>query len=181
MKLTAELYKNLINISYSVLIASIIIISITTQVSKQGEMANSNTNQNSISALIGGYSGILASMLFILVINMINTEIFTFNMFISYVPIFLILIVASLMITYLTIYFEQLSRGEVADYYNTFSILSVVFLVLQITTLMSSFYKNNSLTELSITVFNLLILLGVINITFVFLIGIILKFYSVQG
>lgn len=181
MKLSTELYVNLLNLAYAVLVASIIIVLITTQVSKVGGDTSSATNQNSISALIGGYSGVLASILFIFIITMINTEMISLNMIINYVPLFFILVISSLMITYLTIYFDKLSQGEVADYYNTFSFLSVIFLILQITTVMSSLYKNNNLNNLSITMFNLLILLGIINISFVFIIGIILKFYSTQG
>ena len=54
-----EQYKKVINIPLSIIIGSFIIIIITTGM----------TDQNGLKALIGGYSGLLMGMLFILILN----------------------------------------------------------------------------------------------------------------
>ena len=54
-----EEYKKVINVPLSVIIGSFIIIIITTGM----------TDQNGLKALIGGYSGLLFGLLFILILN----------------------------------------------------------------------------------------------------------------
>jgi F0F1-type ATP synthase assembly protein I len=54
-----EEYKKVINIPLAVIIASFIIIIITTGM----------TNKNGVSSLIGGYTGLLLGILFVIILN----------------------------------------------------------------------------------------------------------------
>jgi hypothetical protein len=85
---------------------------------------------------------------------------------------------------YLYTYFDKIAKGQVSGYYITFSVLSVIFLITQLSILFSAiFSKSNGFNEklLSERTFSLLTLLGVINYIMVITIGIVLKFYSTQG
>lgn len=165
---TPEEYKKLINIPIAVIIASFIIIIVTT----------SMTDKNAIGALIGGYSGLLLGMLFLLVLNWPPKK------WLDISPFIVVLAIVSLIIYYLSTYSEKIVQGHVSSYYISFSILSTIFLSLQIITIVTSLLNNS--TQIQTTLFSsktfaLLGLIGVINMLIVLTIGIILNFYSTQG
>lgn len=166
---TQEEYKKLINIPISVIIASFIIIIVTT----------SMTDKNALNALIGGYSGLLIGMLFLLILN------WPPNKWLDISPFIIVLSIVSLFIYYLTTYSEKIVQGHVSTYYISFSTLSTIFLALQVITIISSLVSNSTQqiqqTLFSPKIFALLGLIGVINILMVLTIGIILNFYSTQG
>lgn len=161
-------YKKVINIPMSVIIGSAIIIIITTGM----------TDPNAVKGLIGGYIGLLIGLLFIIIINYPTPN------WLDMIPFIVVLGIISLLIFYLSKYFHKISTGEVSSYYQTFSVLSAIFLGAQLIMLMSSTIDNSRETTgklLSDKTFALLGLLGVINFLIVITIGIVLNFYSTQG
>lgn len=166
-------YKKVINVPLSIIIASIIIIIVTTNM----------TDTNGLSALIGGYSGLLLGLLFVILLN----QIFANTSYLDMIPMIVLMMIISLMIFYLAKYFDRISKGEVSNYYSSFSLLSTVFLMTQIIIIFNSMYSritnNNQMSNklFSDTTYSLLGLFGVINMLIVLTIGIILHFYSTQG
>ncbi len=160
--------KKVLNVPYAIIIASFIIIIITTNI----------TDQNGLSALIGGYSGLLFGMLFIIILNMTYIKVPLLQMF----PLIIILCILSLLIYYLSRYFENISKGEVSDYYFSFSLLSTIFLITQTVIIFNALYNNsNELKLFSDTTLSILGLFGVLNFIIVVTMGIVLHFYSTQG
>jgi hypothetical protein len=162
-------FKKLINIPFAVIIASSIIIIITTNM----------TNKNGLIALLGGYSGLLLGLLFIIILNLIFIKTSYLNM----VPIITVMIIVGLLLYYLNIYFDRILKSEVSSYYFSFSLLSLILLAVQIITIFNAIYSNTyeENTQLfSNTTFALLVLCNVINIMVVLTIGIVLHFYSTQ-
>lgn len=163
-----EEYKKVINVPLSVIIGSFIIIIITTGM----------TDQNGLKALIGGYSGLLFGLLFILILN------YPPQNWLDMVPFIVVMVIISLLIFYLSTYFDKISSDKVSSYYNSFSTLSTIFLATQIIILMSSIFNKSddpSHKLLSDRTFALLSLFGVINFLIVITLGIVLHFYSTQG
>lgn len=161
-----EEYKNIVNIPYAVIMASGIIILITTGVA----------DENSLKGLIGGYMGLGLGMLVLLILNTPPAN------WLDLFPFIMILGIIGLMTTYLYIYFDKISKGEVSGYYNSFSVLSSIFLAAQTVMLFSSLNSNEINGRLlSDRAFSLLALFGVINYLIVITIGVVLKFYSTQG
>ena len=161
-----EEYKNVVNIPYAVILASGIIILITTGVA----------NENSLKGLIGGYMGLGLGMLVLLILNIPP------NNWLDIFPFIMILGIIGLITSYLYIYFDRIAKGEVSGYYNSFSVLSSIFLAAQTIMLFSALNSNEFNGKLlSDRTFSLLALFGVINYLIVITIGIILKFYSTQG
>ena len=161
------LFKKSINVIFAIIIASCIIILITSNM----------TDKNGLSALIGGYSGLLLGMLFIILLNFLFKRYSYFDMF----PLLMIIIIIGLLVSYLGVYFDKISSGEVSSYYVSFSLLSTLFLFTQIIMIFSAIYKSQNKNLFSYTSFSLLGLLSVINIIIVITIGIVLHFYSTQG
>lgn len=158
-----------INVPLVVIIASFTIIVITTGIK----------DSNALKALIGGYSGLLLGILFISILNYPPTR------WIDIFPIFGLITIISFLIYYLTMYFNQISTGEISGYYYSFSQLSTIFLAAQLLLIMSSMFSKNegftSKIRLSDKTLATINLLGVINFLLVCIIGIILHFYSTQG
>jgi hypothetical protein len=163
-------FEKVMNVPFAVIIASFIIIMITTNM----------TDNNGLSALLGGYIGLLIGMLFVMIINLVFTKTTYLDMF----PIGMIVIIVGLLIFYLRKYFDRISKGEVSGYYSSFSLLSTIFLFTQVILILISMYgkTQEQTTKLfSDTTFSLLGLFSVINLLIVLTIGIILHFYSTQG
>jgi hypothetical protein len=161
-------YSKIINVPITVIIASFIIIILTTGI----------TDTNGLSALIGGYMGLLIGVLFVVILNMPPTS------WLDLFPFVVIMIIISIIIYYLFTYFEQISSGEVSDYYKTFSTISTIFLAIQLGIIYSAMLNNLKETTgkmLSNTTFVSLNLIGVLNFLVVATIGIVLRFYSTQG
>ena len=144
------LFKKSINVIFAIIIASCIIILITSNM----------TDKNGLSALIGGYSGLLLGMLFIILLNFLFKRYSYFDMF----PLLMIIIIIGLLVSYLGVYFDKISSGEVSSYYVSFSLLSTLFLFTQIIMIFSAIYKSQNKNLFSYTSFSLLGLLSVINI-----------------
>ena len=162
-----EEFKKVIYIPFGIIIVSIIIILITTNI----------TNTNGLSALLGGYSGLMLGILFVTILSWIYTKRIYFELF----PI---LIISGFLIFYLTKYFDKISKGEVSSYYSSFSVLSAIFLFTQVSIIFSSIFdalKNSNEKLFSKNTSTLLGLFGVINFLIVSTVGIILQFYSTDG
>ena len=163
-----EEYNKVINIPLAVIIASFIIIIITTGI----------TNTNGLSALIGGYIGLLLGMFFIIILNI------PINNVLDLFPFCSIIVIVSLIIYYLYTYFDNISSGQISSYYGSFSVVSTIFLATQIIILFSAFLNASgdlSTKILSDRTFALLSLFAVINLLVVITLGIVLHFYSTQG
>ena len=165
-----EEFEKVMYIPFAVIVASCIIIIITTNA----------TDYNGLSALLGGYSGLMLGILFVMILNLVFTKITYLEMF----PVLMVLIISGLLIFYLSKYFDKISKGEVSSYYSSFSLLSTIFLFTQLIIIFNSIfnmskYQNEKL--FSNKTFALLRLFGVINLLIVITIGIILQFYSTQG
>ncbi len=165
-------FKKVMNIPFAIVIASFIIIIITTNM----------TDTNGLSALLGGYSGLMLGILFVIILNLVFQKSIYLDMF----PLLIILGIVGLLIFYLSKYFDNISKGEVSEYYSSFSILSTIFLITQVIIIFTAmFNKTQEQSQdnrlFSDTTFSLLGLFGTINMLIVVTMGIILKFYSTQG
>lgn len=168
MMFNEEDYKKVINVPYAVILASILTIIITIGM----------TDENALRGLLGGYLGLGLGILFIIILN--SPPVNWLDLF----PSFILLGIIGLTVFYIYTYFDKIARGEVSGYYMSFSVLSVIFMVTQLSILFSAiFSKSGNPNEklLSDKTFSLLTLLGVINYLFVITLGIVLKFYSTQG
>ena len=162
-----EEFKKVMYVPFVVIIVSIIIIIITANV----------TNTNGLSALLGGYSGLMLGILFVTILSWVYTKTI-------YLEMFPLLIISGFLIFYLSKYFDKISKGEVSSYYSSFSVLSTIFLFTQVTIIFSSMFdalKNSNEKLFSKNTSTLLGLFGVINFLIVSTIGIILQFYSTDG
>jgi hypothetical protein len=162
--------KKLINVPFAVIITSIIIIVITIN----------KTDSNGLSALLGGYSGLLFGLLFVVIINLIFLKARYFDM----IPIIMVMIVVCLLLYFLSIYFDRIISGNVSSYYLSFSYASLLFLIVQLWMIFKVIYKNNEQMNsklFSTSEFAWLQLFNIINMVFVIIIGIVLYFYSTQG
>lgn len=167
---SSEEFQKIINIPLAVIFASLIIIIVTTNM----------TDTNGLSALLGGYSGLFLGMFFVIIINIL----FTNSPYLDMFPIIMILVICGLLIFYLSVYFDRISKGEVSGYYISFSILSTVFLFTQVSIIFSAMYNKSMVENVKMfddTMFSVLGLFSVINIIIVLTIGVILHFYSTQG
>jgi hypothetical protein len=174
MKIEKDLYTILMNMSYAIIIAGFIIILITT----------GTTNQNGLSALIGGYSAVLVSLVFFGTINWIYMNNDAMYPIFKLLAIFLnICGIIILLIVYLSIYFEKIISEHVSNYYYSFSNLSTIFLSVQIAMLFSIFFnkKEGDMGRTLDKTLSIILLLGLVNVIIVTTIGIVLKYYSTQG
>lgn len=163
-----------ISVPFAVIIASCIIIVMTSGL----------TDKNGLSALIGGYYGLLLGILFVVIIK--NYPLYPIIKILDLVPFIIIMMIILILIYYLTTYFDKISTGDVSGYYNSFSGLSTLFLATQLLILFSELFRNSTVLsspekKISSKMFALLVLLGTINFLVVITIGIVLKFYSTQG
>ena len=166
MMFNKEEYKNVVNIPYAVILASCVLILITTGVS----------DENAVKGLIGGYLGLALGVLFLIILNMPPTN------WLDLFPFIMILGSIGLMVYYLYAYFDRISRGEVAGYYNSFSVLSTIFFAAQFIILFNALKDSETNGKLlTDKTFSILALFGVINYLIIITIGIVLHFYSTQG
>jgi hypothetical protein len=164
-------FKTVMNVPFAVIIASFIIIIVTTNM----------TDTNGLSALLGGYFGLMIGMLFVLILNIVFTNTTYLDMF----PVVFLLAIIGLIVYYLFTYFDRISKGEVSGYYKSFSILSTIFLITQTIMIFSAIFnklQNPNINNLfNDTTFAILSLFSVINMLIVLTMGIVLHFYSTQG
>lgn len=168
MLFNKEQNAKVVNVPLAVIVASAIIILVTTGVK----------DENALKSLIGGYMGLGLGILFLIILNMPP------NNWIDLFPFAILLGIITLMVFYLFTYFDRIAKGEVSGYYTSFSVLSTIFLGVQFIMLASAmFRKSGEINEklMSDKTFSLFALFGVINYLIVLTIGIILNFYSTQG
>jgi len=164
-----DLLNKLNYLNYSLIVAGIIIIFITSY----------TNNSNGLIALISGYSTILVAILFLCGLNIMNLMNINKNMsyyqllYNSFPFLFIMGLIIFLICNY-TIYFDKIVNSKVSDYYFIFSFLSTIFIIIQISILINSF-KNNPIIKNNI--FHLLNFIGSINIMIITTIFIILKYY----
>jgi len=160
------LYENLIQIPTSVIYTCFIIILLTTGVS----------DENSVFALISGYSGILIGIIFIIVLNMPITK------YLYIFPFIFIMILVSLELALLIKYWNRISNGQVSSYYKSFSNMFVFFLAIQMSTLMYHL-SNKKMDKMDISYKTICLLhtFSVINFFIIIIIGIVLRYYYTQG
>ena len=163
-----EEYKKVMNVPFSVSIACILIILITTF---------TTNSENALKGLVGGYLGLGLGVLFIILINLNTPTYHLTDLF----PCVMLLGIIGLMSFYLFTYFDQIAKGEVSEYYMSFLVLTAIFLAIQLSIIFSSLFKDTNEKLLSDRTFSLLGLLAVINYIMVITLGIVLKFYSTQG
>jgi len=162
--------KKILIIPLSVIIASSIIIMFTTNMS----------DKNSLNALLSGYIGLLLGLSFTMMLISIYMKI----PYLQMIPIIIVISIVFTMIIYLSVYFNIILSGNLSSYYSNFSILSLIFLGIQISFIFKNIYSKIVKPESKLfpnNVLSLSILFGVINFLFILMIGIILNFYSTQG
>jgi hypothetical protein len=164
-------YTTLANAIISIMVASCVIILIT----------NGNNSSNGLSALIGGYCGIMFSLIMIIVINMPLKNSSHFSSIMSCAVAVSIIFVT---VIYLYKYFDRIINGEVAPYYNTFYNCSLVLLSIQVGYIMYIFYNTKQLGFLNLTPSSraFMVFVAILNYMFVITNGaIVLRLYSTQG
>jgi hypothetical protein len=169
---SASDFQKIINIPLVVIIASFLIIIITTNM----------LDKNGLSALIGGYFGLLVGLLFVIILHVMFTGVRIFD----FVPIAAIMGIIILIIFYLIKFFDKIARGHVASSYSTFSFLSVIFMFFQIIVIIQSVMSQKNLNASYVRLFSdktisILMLFGLINLLIAITIGVILQFYTTQG
>lgn len=173
-----KLYASLLNISYALTIAAIIIIIITTGI----------PGESSLIALISGYSALLIGIFFLLFLTY-NTilpfgaqKLKTIGGIMSVVkpffPSILIIFVLSLLLAFLSIYFHRIATGKVPEYYYSFSTMSTILLLVQLGVWFHAIYQNAGKMTINNRTFSILTLIGTVNALTVITLGIVLKYYS---
>ena len=170
------------NVVYAVMVAAFILIFITIGM----------TSENAVSALIGGYSGLLAALAFVVVLNWFYTQNASLaSRFWNSLPFLLTMAALCLMVVYLSLYFGEITAGHVAASYQSLSIAVTVFLAAQIAMLFrSSVWSQSQPGEGSVgaprkiitnQTASLVNLLGTICMFLVVSLGVTLKYYTTQG
>lgn len=180
------LYVQMTNVVYAVMVAAFILIFITIGM----------TSENAVSALIGGYSGLLAALAFVVVLNWFYTQNASLaSRFWNSLPFLLTMAALCLMVVYLSLYFGEITAGHVAASYQSLSIAVTVFLAAQIALLFRSSVWSQSqlpggeggggggaprkiITNQTASLVNLL---GTICMFLVVSLGVTLKYYTTQG
>lgn len=172
MKIEKDLYNNLINISYSIIIAGFIIIFMTT----------GSTNINAVTALISGYSAILVAFLFFGILTWINMNSFSMILTGVFIAICSIILMS---IIFLSKYFDRIVTNKVSEYYYSFSNLSTLFLAVQLGMIFFTFFNKkegeNLVNSTTSRTFSFILLLSLINIIIITILGIVLNYYYTQG
>jgi hypothetical protein len=166
-----ESFRKVMNVPFSVIIASFITIVVTSNV----------IDKNALSGLIGGYYGLLLGLIFIIMLILFYTPL---TPYLHLIPIFLTLCIISLLIYYLSVYFDKIASGEVSSYFNSFMTLSTIFLATQLYMITKSVYNKTrdiNAKLFSNTNYSLLVLFNLINSLIIITIGIVLRYYSTQG
>ena len=175
------LYVQMTNVVYAVMVAAFIVIFITIGM----------TSENAVSALIGGYSGLLAALAFVVILNWFYTQQASLmSRFWSSLPFLLTMAALCLMVVYLSLYFGEITAGHVAASYKSLSIAVTVFLAAQVAMLFrSSVWTQTQLGGeggaprkiITGPTASLVNLLGTICMFLVLSLGITLKYYTTQG
>jgi hypothetical protein len=166
-----ESFRKVMNVPFSVIVASFITIIVTSNM----------IDKNALAGLIGGYSGLVLGLFFIILLIIFYVPVIPY---LDLIPIFLTLCIVSLLIYYLSVYFDKIATGEVSSYYNSFMTLSTIFLASQLYIINNSVYnktRDMNMKLFSNTNYSLLVLFNLINSLIIITIGIVLRYYSTQG
>ena len=168
--ISPTLYQNLVYFFVAIASAAIIIIFIT----------HSAKNENSLYALIGGYSGLMLCLVGIIIINLNTTNFKNSSSLLSCVSL---MVIIAVLIAIISTYFEKIATGQVSDYYNTISFATGILVVVQVYYIMSALYasSNGGYFSLSMTQRSFLVVVSVITYTALIALFITLKLYSTQG
>lgn len=164
---------NLLHVPLALLVASTVIILVTTTM----------TDPNGLSALIGGYSGVVVGLL----LTMVVITTFSPNTkYIELLPLFALMCVIGLMLYFLSSHFKEIAEGHVSPSYVSFSMLSTLFMGFQMGIILKSMYdhyRNESLNGVLFTqvTFALLGMFSVMHAMVVLTVGVILQYYGTQG
>ena len=165
--------KQLMYIPFALIITSIILIGITIK----------TTNQNALSALLGGYSGLFIGLLFVMILKLL----FLNAKYIDMIPIIMFMILIGLLIYLISTYFDRIISGNVSSYYLTYSYISYALLILQLGVIFIDIFKTNlfsgdKVAKLSTSTSSMMFwLFYILNFAAVIIINVVLYFYSTQG
>ena len=160
-------------IPVTIIIASTIIILLTIN----------STGENGVISLISGYSGLLAGIVFFLVITFVSLESIKMSFIIDIFPFILMLITIIVTIIFTNNSWQNISDGHVPSEYYTYSYISLFLIIVQLWFLVSAI-RNIGQTPLQIIgqpTYSMLCLLWTLNIIVVIIISILLKFYKTNG
>ena len=137
-----------------------------------------------VTLLMSGYGSILAGLLVLLawVFRFIENTSMQ-NKITTMLPFLFIIGFVSIMIVYLSVYFKNISQGNVSHYYHSFSKTFTTFLLVQIGFLISVFSSKTFETTQTLGSSNtsLLMLMSSVNFILAITLGIILTFYRTDG
>lgn len=164
------LYKSLTTISYSLTIASVLIILFTSGSSGSAE----------VTALQYSYIILSCSMMFMFWLLWSKTEDANIKgKIISLFPFIMIMITSVAIAVLLFIYFDNIIKG-VSSYYglflNTSTMITIVQIIMMYNAMNSSYFLTNN--TINPKTFSLLMLIGTINLITVITLGVVLKYYA---
>jgi hypothetical protein len=157
-----------------------------------------NSNVDTASASIIGYSLVIISVLSLLIVQIAlakdsfdETVVpFLSKIFLSSIPAILMLIIAGWMLFLHFKYYDRINDSKLTDEYYTASLISSVLQILQLALLFKYFSgstknvggDNNSINgALESNITSLTYLLSITNIMFIGIINIILEFFATDG
>jgi hypothetical protein len=160
-------------IPVTIIIASIIIIFLTI----------GTTGENGVISLISGYSGLLAGIVFFLVITFVSLGTMKLSYIFDLFPFILMLITIIVTLVFVNGYWESIAAGHVPQEYYMYSYISAFFIAAQLWFLVSAIRNvgQNPLQLIGQPVYSLLCLLWTLNIIVVIIISILLKYYGTNG
>jgi uncharacterized membrane protein len=170
-----QLMIDLKNMAYAMAISGLIVIIIIT--------LSGIYSYNNLIALITSYGIIVSSLIFMfgLIYNNLLLEDQTiFYKLTSLFPFIILITIILIILSYLFTYLNEFSSNNISNNYNTFSLLSTIFLASQIILLYNNITIDYS-KYISNKIFSILTLLGTINFIIVITMGVILKFYMTDG
>ncbi len=164
------LYKSLTTISYSLTVASILIILFT----------SGSSGRSELNALQYSYIILSCSMMFMFWLLWSKTEDASITgRLISLFPFIMIMITSVSIAVLLFIYFDNIIKG-VSSYYGLFLNTSTMITIVQIIMIYNAMNSSYFLTNNSINpkTFSLMMLIGTINLITVITLGVVLKYYA---
>ena len=164
------IYKTLSTISYSLTIASILIILFTSGLSGSAELT----------ALHYSYLILSCAMMFLFWLLWSKTENASIkSKLITLFPFIMIMITSVAIALLLFIYFDRIIKG-VSSYYSLFLNTSTMITIVQIIMMYNAINGSYFLTHNSINpkTFSLMMLIGTINFITVITLGVVLKYYA---
>lgn len=160
-------------IPITIIIASIIVILFTINA----------TSENGVISLISGYSGLLAGIVFFLVITFVSLGSIKLTYIIDLFPFVLMLIIIAVSLVFINNNSQSIAAGHVPTEYYTYSYISIFFIIVQLWFLVNAIrnVNQNPLQIIGQPTYSMLCLLWTLNIIVVIIISILLQFYGTNG